>query len=102
MNSLVGKSTGIALLMAAAMLAALFAMGVFSAGTVGVQDAAPTATAELVADDDDTDTLDDDTLVASEVIGHVKEFAGIADTTIDNCNDRGRWVDFVRYKRRCG
>ena len=35
MNSLVGKSTGIALLMAAALLAALFAMGVFSAGSVG-------------------------------------------------------------------
>ena len=31
MNSIVGKSTGIALLMAAALLAALFAMGVFSA-----------------------------------------------------------------------
>ena len=30
MNSLIGKSTGIALLMAAALLAALFAMGVFS------------------------------------------------------------------------
>ena len=30
MNSLVGKSTGIALLMAAALLAALFAMGVFA------------------------------------------------------------------------
>ena len=37
MNSLVGKSTGIALLMAAAMLAALFAMGVFSATGVGAQ-----------------------------------------------------------------
>ena len=35
MNSIVGKSTGIALLMAAAMLAALFAMGVFSATGVG-------------------------------------------------------------------
>ena len=34
MNSLVGKSTGIALLMAAALLAALFAMGVFSAPPV--------------------------------------------------------------------
>ena len=32
MNSLVGKSTGIALLMAAALLAALFAMGVFAPG----------------------------------------------------------------------
>ena len=42
MNSLVGKSTGIALLMAAAMLAALFAMGVFSATGVG----AATTTAE--------------------------------------------------------
>ena len=46
MNSIVGKSTGIALLMAAALLAALFAMGVFSAGvpvgahecTVGTND----------------------------------------------------------------
>ena len=37
MNSLVGKSTGIPLLMAVALLAALFAMGVFSAGTVGAQ-----------------------------------------------------------------
>ena len=35
MNSITGKSTGIALLMAAALIAALFAMGVFSAGTVG-------------------------------------------------------------------
>ena len=35
MNSIAGKSTGIALLMAAALLAALFSMGVFSAGSVG-------------------------------------------------------------------
>ena len=35
MNSITGKSTGIALLMAAALLAALFAMGVFSATGVG-------------------------------------------------------------------
>ena len=35
MNSMIGKSTGIALLMAAALLAALFAMGVFSATGVG-------------------------------------------------------------------
>ena len=34
MNSIVGKSTGIALLMAAALIAALFAMGVFSASGV--------------------------------------------------------------------
>ena len=38
MNSLVGKSTGIALLMAAALLAALFAMGVFSATGVGAHE----------------------------------------------------------------
>lgn len=37
MNTLVGKSTGIALLMAAAMLAALFAIGVFSATGVQAQ-----------------------------------------------------------------
>ena len=35
MNSITGKSTGIALLMAAALLAALFSMGVFSATGVG-------------------------------------------------------------------
>ena len=35
MNSMIGKSTGIALLMAAALLAVLFAMGVFSATGVG-------------------------------------------------------------------
>ena len=35
MNSIAGKSTGIALLMAAALIAALFAMGVFSATGVG-------------------------------------------------------------------
>ena len=65
MNSLVGKSTGIALLMAAALLAALFTMGVFSAGSVGAQDEGPTATAELV--DMNTpataDSTADDTLV---------------------------------------
>ena len=47
MNSIVGKSTGIALLMAAALLAALFAMGVFSATGVGAEvrtTPAPTAT----------------------------------------------------------
>ena len=40
MNSITGKSTGIALLMAAALLAALFAMGVFSATGVGAHDGA--------------------------------------------------------------
>ncbi len=40
MNSMIGKSTGIALLMAAALLAALFAMGVFSATGVGAHDGA--------------------------------------------------------------
>ena len=44
MNSLVGKSTGIALLMAAALIAALFAMGVFSATGVSAHDPAPGAT----------------------------------------------------------
>ena len=48
MNSLVGKSTGIALLMAAALLAALFAMGVFGPAAVdaGVK-GTPAPTAEL-------------------------------------------------------
>ncbi len=38
MNSILGKSTGIALLLAAGLLAALFAMGVFSATGVGAHD----------------------------------------------------------------
>ncbi len=38
MNKAIGKSTGIALLLAAALLAALFAMGVFSATGVGAHD----------------------------------------------------------------
>ncbi|MYC38327.1 MAG: hypothetical protein F4X66_15660 [Chloroflexi bacterium] len=42
MNIQVGKSAGIALLMAAALLAALFAMGVFSANGVGAQEATST------------------------------------------------------------
>ena len=50
MNSLVGKSTGIALLMAAALLAALFAMGVFSAGSVGAQDEGPSADSAVLAE----------------------------------------------------
>ena len=47
MNSMIGKSTGIALLMAAALLAALFAMGVFSATGVGAD----------VSEDDPTPTI---------------------------------------------
>ena len=49
MNSIVGKSTGIALLMAAAMLAALFAMGVFSATGVSAQDGDATHIHETIA-----------------------------------------------------
>ena len=63
---MIGKSTGIALLMAAALLAALFSMGVFSATGVGAQeDSGPTATAELVDKNDPAtaDSTADDTLV---------------------------------------
>ena len=38
MKTQVGKSVGIALLLAAGLLAALFAMGVFSASSVGADD----------------------------------------------------------------
>ena len=58
MNSIVGKSTGIALLMAAAMLAALFAMGVFSATGVGATGTAPAiqdATADVTVGDADAE-----------------------------------------------
>ena len=52
MNTLTGKSVGIALLLAAGLLAALFAMGVFSASGVGaaVEDEASSKapTAELI------------------------------------------------------
>ena len=48
MNHLVGKSTGIALLMAAALLAALFAMGVFAPAGVNAQFTSGFTTAALV------------------------------------------------------
>ena len=47
MNIQVGKSAGIALLMAAALLAALFAMGVFAPAGVGAVKLIPKPTAEL-------------------------------------------------------
>ncbi len=64
MNTQVGKSVGIALLLAAGLLAALFAMGVFSPSGAGAQSTGPTATASLV-DMNDTATSNkaDDTLV---------------------------------------
>ena len=58
MNSLVGKSTGIALLMAAALLAALFSMGVFSATGVFATSTAPVF--EDTVDDIDVDGTDMD------------------------------------------
>ena len=71
MNSLVGKSTGIALLLAAGLLAALFAMGVFSATGVGAGEHI-TATAELVdLNTPVTDPASDDTLRIS-VSGLIK------------------------------
>ena len=63
MNSMIGKSTGIALLMAAALIAALFAMGVFSATGVGAQTtpASPTfedgGDVDLNRDGDTDDTV---------------------------------------------
>ena len=68
MNSLTGKSTGIALLMAAALIAALFAMGAFSAGSVGAQ-TAPTATAALVDATPATPLDQDDDKLVIEVTG---------------------------------
>ncbi len=75
MNSLVGKSTGIALLMAAALLAALFAMGVFSAGSVGAQedeDSGPTATAALVDTNDPATPATSDDIVRISISGLTK------------------------------
>ena len=60
MNSIAGKSTGIALLMAAAMLAALFSMGVFSASGVGANakaNPAPTAELDIIVPEEDEVTL---------------------------------------------
>ena len=69
MNSLVGKSTGIALLMAAALLAALFAMGVFSATGVSAHDP------------DDATGLHGDATVAATIAPHAEliEYTGAAD-----------------------
>ena len=55
MNSIAGKSTGIALLMAAGILAALFAMGVFSATGVGADNVDATAGIAFSQDDGDAD-----------------------------------------------
>ncbi len=88
MNSLVGKSTGIALLMAAALLAALFAMGVFSATGVGAHPAAPDADPVVTAHDnlnsiamtvnddpdDDDDATRDDVLPGAAADGSDHEF----------------------------
>ena len=71
MNTQTGKSVGIALLLAAGLLAVLFAFGVFSPSGAGAQSSGPTATASLVdpahltADTSDTATevTTDDTLV---------------------------------------
>ncbi|MYE40448.1 MAG: hypothetical protein F4X27_09520 [Chloroflexi bacterium] len=66
MNTLIGKSSGIALLMAAALIAALFAMGVFSATGAGADShITATVTASDENRDDDADTTDIDTLTIS-------------------------------------
>ena len=64
MNTQVGKSIGIALLLAAGLIAALFATGVFAPGGAGAQ-MGPTATAKLVDMNDPATamTTADDTLV---------------------------------------
>ena len=72
MNSIAGKSTGIALLMAAALLAALFAMGVFSATGVGANFTG-TVSAELSTPDPGADV---------EI-----EILFISDVTIDGFTD---------------
>ena len=80
MNSITGKSTGIALLMAAALLAALFAMGVFSAGTVG-------------AHGTDDHTAADDERAHGTVTGE-HEHATISDITVNAINpDDGTTTD---------
>ena len=76
MNSITGKSTGIALLLAAGLLAALFAMGVFSSTGVSaavVDDEAGDSTVELSTPDPEADVVititfrvDDDINVANE------------------------------------
>ena len=100
MNSLVGKSTGIALLMAAALLAALFSMGVFSATGVGAEvsdDPAPTVKVDkegvgatnvtmtimfevdldVVVDDNDTGSVNEAAL--SEIVVTLPDgFTGVA------------------------
>ena len=64
MNTQVGKSIGIALLLAAGLIAALFATGVFAPGGAGAQ-MGPTATAALVDKNPTATPMDkaDDTLV---------------------------------------
>ena len=84
MNSLTGKSTGIALLMAAALLAALFAMGVFSAA--GVNAAFNPNSATAVVDTPDPGAEVEITItftVDSDIDGLINNVAGDEDVTID-------------------
>ena len=74
MNSLVGKSTGIALLMAAALLVALFAMGVFSASGVGAQSTGPTLESITLVSVEADDTVTPN-IAASETL--TIELAGL-------------------------
>ena len=75
MNSITGKSTGIALLMAAALLAALFAMGVFSA--TGVSANNPDG------DDNDHDHLEGLTFVLFDKDNMSISLAGVVDSNQD-------------------
>lgn len=88
---MIGKSTGIALLMAAALLAALFAMGVFSATGVGAQ-AMPTATAALVDENDPatpTDATDDKLVISVMGLSAVGADASNTITVTANAADLG-------------
>ena len=81
MNSMIGKSTGIALLMAAALLAALFAMGVFSAtGVAGDEHITATATLTDGNTPPTPNDQSDDTLTIS--VEGLERVAVIADTTL--------------------
>ena len=84
MNTLTGKSVGIALLMAAALIAALFAMGVFSPSGVGADNHGPTATARLV-DMNTPPTITGDNHTADDTL--VIEFSGLTRQAANSGNN---------------
>ena len=82
MNTLTGKSVGIALLMAAALLAALFAMGVFAPAGAGADNHDPTITSATFVEGD----ANADPPTTDKVVINLANLRGVAANTDNDIN----------------